>query len=55
MAKKKRWNSMEERRINQESELHAYLTRLILDQKKRQSASGNGGKGARFISRLSST
>uniref|UniRef100_A0A3P8S8V4 E3 ubiquitin-protein ligase CHIP n=1 Tax=Amphiprion percula TaxID=161767 RepID=A0A3P8S8V4_AMPPE len=36
MAKKKRWNNMEERRINQESELHAYLTRLILAEKKRQ-------------------
>uniref|UniRef100_A0A3Q1IV64 E3 ubiquitin-protein ligase CHIP n=1 Tax=Anabas testudineus TaxID=64144 RepID=A0A3Q1IV64_ANATE len=33
---KKRWNSMEDRRINQESELHAYLTRLILAEKKRQ-------------------
>lgn len=36
IAKKKRWNSMEDRRINQESELHAYLTRLILAEKKRQ-------------------
>uniref|UniRef100_A0A3Q3K185 E3 ubiquitin-protein ligase CHIP n=1 Tax=Monopterus albus TaxID=43700 RepID=A0A3Q3K185_MONAL len=36
IAKKKRWNSMEERRISQESELHAYLTRLILAEKKRQ-------------------
>ncbi|XP_041833255.1 E3 ubiquitin-protein ligase CHIP-like isoform X2 [Melanotaenia boesemani] len=35
MAKKKRWNSMEERRIHQESELHTYLTRLILAEKKR--------------------
>nr|XP_020443584.1 E3 ubiquitin-protein ligase CHIP-like [Monopterus albus]XP_020443585.1 E3 ubiquitin-protein ligase CHIP-like [Monopterus albus] len=36
IAKKKRWNSMEERRISQESELHAYLTRLILAEKKRE-------------------
>lgn len=36
IAKKKRWNSMEERRIKQESELQAYLTKLILAEKKRQ-------------------
>uniref|UniRef100_A0A8D0ABZ6 E3 ubiquitin-protein ligase CHIP n=1 Tax=Sander lucioperca TaxID=283035 RepID=A0A8D0ABZ6_SANLU len=36
IAKKQRWNNMEERRINQESELHAYLTKLILSEKKRQ-------------------
>ncbi|KAG8006575.1 STIP1-like proteiny and U box-containing protein 1 [Nibea albiflora] len=36
IAKKKRWNSLEERRINQESELHAYLTKLIQAEKKRQ-------------------
>lgn len=36
IAKKKRWNSMEERRINQESELQAYLTKLIHAEKKRQ-------------------
>ncbi|KAL0617190.1 E3 ubiquitin-protein ligase CHIP [Plecturocebus cupreus] len=29
IAKKKRWNSIEERRIHQESELHSYLSRLI--------------------------
>uniref|UniRef100_A0A3B4G5R1 E3 ubiquitin-protein ligase CHIP n=1 Tax=Pundamilia nyererei TaxID=303518 RepID=A0A3B4G5R1_9CICH len=36
IAKKKRWNSMEERRINQESELQAYLTKLIHAEKKRE-------------------
>lgn len=36
IAKKKRWNSMEEKRINQENKLHAYLTRLILAEKKRR-------------------
>ncbi|XP_008312395.1 E3 ubiquitin-protein ligase CHIP [Cynoglossus semilaevis] len=35
IAKKKRWNSIEEKRINQENELHAYLTKLILAEKKR--------------------
>ena len=35
-AKKKRWSSIEERRIHQESELHAYLNKLILAEKKRQ-------------------
>uniref|UniRef100_A0A3Q3MTH7 E3 ubiquitin-protein ligase CHIP n=1 Tax=Mastacembelus armatus TaxID=205130 RepID=A0A3Q3MTH7_9TELE len=34
IAKKKRWNSMEDRRISQESELHSYLTGLILAEKK---------------------
>uniref|UniRef100_A0A671VSF0 E3 ubiquitin-protein ligase CHIP n=2 Tax=Sparus aurata TaxID=8175 RepID=A0A671VSF0_SPAAU len=36
VAKKKRWNSLEERRINQESELHAYLSKLIQAEKKRE-------------------
>ncbi|CAB1337872.1 unnamed protein product [Coregonus sp. 'balchen'] len=36
IAKKKRWNSIEEKRINQENELHAYLTKLILAEKKRE-------------------
>ncbi|XP_069021337.1 E3 ubiquitin-protein ligase CHIP-like isoform X1 [Embiotoca jacksoni] len=36
IAKKKRWNNMEERRISQESELHAYLTGLIGAEKKRE-------------------
>lgn len=35
IAKKKRWNSIEEKRINQENELHAYLTKLILAEKER--------------------
>lgn len=35
VAKKKRWNSIEEKRINQENELHAYLTKLILAEKER--------------------
>ncbi|KFP51508.1 STIP1 homology and U box-containing protein 1, partial [Cathartes aura] len=29
IAKKKRWNSIEEKRINQENELHSYLTKLM--------------------------
>lgn len=35
IAKKKRWNNIEEKRINQENELHAYLTKLILAEKER--------------------
>uniref|UniRef100_A0A8C5B675 E3 ubiquitin-protein ligase CHIP n=1 Tax=Gadus morhua TaxID=8049 RepID=A0A8C5B675_GADMO len=35
MAKKKRWNSIEEKRIHQENELHAYLSKLILAEKER--------------------
>lgn len=36
MAKKKRWNSIEEKRINQENQLHAYLSKLILAEKERE-------------------
>ncbi|KAJ7989794.1 hypothetical protein DPEC_G00308200 [Dallia pectoralis] len=36
IAKKKRWNSIEEKRINQENELHAYLSKLILAEKERE-------------------
>ncbi|XP_021581053.1 E3 ubiquitin-protein ligase CHIP isoform X2 [Ictidomys tridecemlineatus] len=36
IAKKKRWNSIEERRIHQESELHAYLSRLITAERERE-------------------
>ncbi|KAF3853476.1 hypothetical protein F7725_014164 [Dissostichus mawsoni] len=36
IAKKKRWNSIEEKRINQENELHAYLTKLIIADKERE-------------------
>ncbi|XP_029805132.1 E3 ubiquitin-protein ligase CHIP isoform X2 [Suricata suricatta] len=36
IAKKKRWNSIEERRIHQENELHAYLTRLIVAERERE-------------------
>ncbi|KAM9844058.1 E3 ubiquitin-protein ligase CHIP-like isoform 2-T2 [Aulostomus maculatus] len=36
MAKKKRWNNLEERRISQECELHGYLTKLILAEKQRE-------------------
>uniref|UniRef100_A0A9J7XCR9 RING-type E3 ubiquitin transferase n=1 Tax=Cyprinus carpio carpio TaxID=630221 RepID=A0A9J7XCR9_CYPCA len=36
IAKKKRWNSIEEKRISQENELHAYLTKLILAEKERE-------------------
>ncbi|XP_033092249.1 E3 ubiquitin-protein ligase CHIP isoform X2 [Trachypithecus francoisi] len=36
IAKKKRWNSIEERRIHQESELHSYLSRLIAAERERE-------------------
>uniref|UniRef100_A0A671RBI3 RING-type E3 ubiquitin transferase n=1 Tax=Sinocyclocheilus anshuiensis TaxID=1608454 RepID=A0A671RBI3_9TELE len=36
IAKKKRWNSIEEKRISQENELHAYLSKLILAEKERE-------------------
>uniref|UniRef100_A0A8B9JAS6 E3 ubiquitin-protein ligase CHIP n=1 Tax=Astyanax mexicanus TaxID=7994 RepID=A0A8B9JAS6_ASTMX len=36
IAKKKRWNSLEEKRISQENELHAYLTKLILAERERE-------------------
>ncbi|KAM9098746.1 E3 ubiquitin-protein ligase CHIP isoform 2-T2 [Sarcophilus harrisii] len=36
IAKKKRWNSIEERRIHQENELHAYLTKLIMAERERE-------------------
>uniref|UniRef100_A0A8C2WEQ5 E3 ubiquitin-protein ligase CHIP n=1 Tax=Cyclopterus lumpus TaxID=8103 RepID=A0A8C2WEQ5_CYCLU len=49
IAKKKRWNNMEERRINQESELHAYLTKLILAEKKRRVHSVHGGDSSGCI------
>ncbi|XP_057311811.1 E3 ubiquitin-protein ligase CHIP-like [Hydractinia symbiolongicarpus] len=35
-AKKKRWNVMEEKRIQQEIELESYLNRLILEEKERK-------------------
>uniref|UniRef100_A0A8C6ZQH6 E3 ubiquitin-protein ligase CHIP n=3 Tax=Nothoprocta TaxID=8806 RepID=A0A8C6ZQH6_NOTPE len=38
IAKKKRWNSIEEKRINQENELHSYLTKLIMAEKERELA-----------------
>ncbi|XP_015263583.1 PREDICTED: E3 ubiquitin-protein ligase CHIP [Gekko japonicus] len=36
IAKKKRWNNIEEKRINQEDELHSYLTKLIVAEKERE-------------------
>ncbi|KAJ7305732.1 hypothetical protein JRQ81_010098 [Phrynocephalus forsythii] len=36
IAKKKRWNNIEEKRINQENELHSYLTKLITAEKERE-------------------
>ncbi|XP_048350977.1 E3 ubiquitin-protein ligase CHIP [Sphaerodactylus townsendi] len=36
IAKKKRWNNIEEKRINQEDELHSYLTKLIMAEKERE-------------------
>ncbi|KFP09521.1 STIP1 homology and U box-containing protein 1, partial [Egretta garzetta] len=40
IAKKKRWNSIEEKRINQENELHSYLTKLIMAEKERARSLG---------------
>lgn len=39
LAKKKRWNTLEEVRIQEEIALQSYLNRLILEEKKRQLAS----------------
>ncbi|XP_069762318.1 E3 ubiquitin-protein ligase CHIP isoform X1 [Narcine bancroftii] len=36
IAKKKRWNSIEDKRIQQENDLHDYLTKLILSEKERE-------------------
>ncbi|XP_078096957.1 E3 ubiquitin-protein ligase CHIP isoform X1 [Mustelus asterias] len=36
IAKKKRWNSIEDKRIEQENDLHDYLTKLILSEKERE-------------------
>lgn len=44
IAKKKRWNSIEERRIHQENELHSYLTRLIVAERERWAALGAGSR-----------
>lgn len=35
LAKKKRWNVMEEKRINQEIALQEYLNKLMLDDQER--------------------
>jgi len=35
-AKKKRWNALEEKRIQQEIELETYLTKLVIEDKERQ-------------------
>ncbi|XP_013401566.1 E3 ubiquitin-protein ligase CHIP [Lingula anatina] len=35
-AKKRRWNAIEEKRIQQEIELQSYLNKLITDEKERQ-------------------
>lgn len=35
-AKKKRWNALEEKRIQQEIDLEVYLTRLVIEDKERQ-------------------
>ena len=37
LARKKRWNVQEERRIHQEIELQTYLNRLIIEDKERKS------------------
>ncbi|XP_078274368.1 E3 ubiquitin-protein ligase CHIP [Rhinoraja longicauda] len=36
IAKKKRWNNIEDKRIQQENDLHDYLTKLILSEKERE-------------------
>ncbi|XP_067859414.1 E3 ubiquitin-protein ligase CHIP isoform X4 [Heptranchias perlo] len=36
IAKKKRWNSIEDKRIQQENDLHDYLAKLILSEKERE-------------------
>uniref|UniRef100_A0A3B5KXD0 E3 ubiquitin-protein ligase CHIP n=1 Tax=Xiphophorus couchianus TaxID=32473 RepID=A0A3B5KXD0_9TELE len=58
IAKKKRWNSIEEKRINQENELHAYLTKLILaekeeleEYKEKQDDNQNGGDAGKISSK----
>lgn len=43
IAKKKRWNSIEERRIHQENELHSYLTRLIVAERERWAVMTDSG------------
>lgn len=43
-AKKKRWNSLEEKRIQEEIELQTYLNRLILEDRDRQIAALKEGK-----------
>lgn len=35
MAKKKRWNAIEEKRIMEEIDLQTYLNNLIIEDKKR--------------------
>ena len=35
MAKKRRWNNIEDRRIQQEIDLQSYLNRLVIDEKQR--------------------
>lgn len=41
-AKKKRWNALEEKRIQEEIELETYLTRLIIEDKERQLSANEG-------------
>lgn len=36
MAKKRRWNAIEEKRIKEEIELQSYINNLIIEDKKRQ-------------------
>lgn len=36
IAKKKRWNNIEDKRIQQENDLHDYLSKLILSEKERE-------------------
>uniref|UniRef100_A0A8K9XGP4 RING-type E3 ubiquitin transferase n=1 Tax=Oncorhynchus mykiss TaxID=8022 RepID=A0A8K9XGP4_ONCMY len=55
VAKKKRWNSIEEKRINQENKLHAYLTKLILAEKERFLKFRNSSSDGSFLARTKLT
>lgn len=43
-AKRRRWNFIEESRVKQETELHKYLNRLMLDDKQKQMAKVKSAK-----------
>ncbi|KAK3586105.1 hypothetical protein CHS0354_033225 [Potamilus streckersoni] len=47
-AKRKRWNQMEEKRIQQEIELQTYLNKLITEDSERQISAYNGTEEDRY-------